>query len=184
MNKVNAPGTFITVLSSFGMFVAPLAGINAVDFWLVRRQQWRVPDFYRGKGESIYWFTAGLNWRAFAAWTLAVWPSFRKSGGGPPVVTACANYSQAGFIASTGAVKVSTGWDRCFSVTWLIGFCGAAVLYYVICHLAPPPGKPYETVLMENSMGDHLSGVSVPALEDKRPEPNIKSLGGAKSSGA
>lgn len=50
-----------------------------MDFWLVRRKQWRVPDFYRGKGESIYWFTAGLNWRAFTAWSLAVWPSFRKS---------------------------------------------------------------------------------------------------------
>jgi len=49
-----------------------------VDFWLVRRKHWRVPDFYRGRGESIYWFTAGLNWRAFAAWTLAVWPSFRE----------------------------------------------------------------------------------------------------------
>ena len=28
---VNAPGTFITVLSSFGMFVSPLAGINTID---------------------------------------------------------------------------------------------------------------------------------------------------------
>jgi hypothetical protein len=50
-----------------------------VDFWLVRHKHWRVPDFYRGKGESIYWFTGGFNWRAFAAWTLAVWPSFRES---------------------------------------------------------------------------------------------------------
>jgi NCS1 family nucleobase:cation symporter-1 len=38
---VNSPGTFITVLSSFGMFVSPLAGINAVDFWIVRRMRWR-----------------------------------------------------------------------------------------------------------------------------------------------
>jgi len=28
---VTSPGTFITVLSSFGLFVSPLAGINAVD---------------------------------------------------------------------------------------------------------------------------------------------------------
>lgn len=28
---VNAPGTFVTVLSAFGMFNSPLAGINAVD---------------------------------------------------------------------------------------------------------------------------------------------------------
>lgn len=28
---VNSPGNFITVLNSFGMFISPLAGINAVD---------------------------------------------------------------------------------------------------------------------------------------------------------
>lgn len=28
---VNSPGTFITVLNSFGMFISPLAAINAVD---------------------------------------------------------------------------------------------------------------------------------------------------------
>lgn len=60
------------------MFVAPLAGINAVDFWVIRRLRWSVPDFYIGNKNSIYWYTAGLNWRAFLAWTLVVWPSFRK----------------------------------------------------------------------------------------------------------
>lgn len=76
---VNTPGTFITVLSAFGMFVSPLAGINSVDFWLVRRLRWNVPDLYIGDASSIYWYTAGLNWRAFAAWTLSIWPSIRKS---------------------------------------------------------------------------------------------------------
>jgi NCS1 family nucleobase:cation symporter-1 len=28
---VNSPGNFITVLNSFGMFISPLAGINAID---------------------------------------------------------------------------------------------------------------------------------------------------------
>lgn len=31
---VNAPGTFITVLNSFGMFISPLAAINAVDLYV------------------------------------------------------------------------------------------------------------------------------------------------------
>jgi nucleobase:cation symporter-1, NCS1 family len=60
------------------MFVSPLAGINAIDFWVVRRLHSSVPDFYVGNLSSIYWFTTGLNWRAFLAWTLAVWPSFRE----------------------------------------------------------------------------------------------------------
>lgn len=76
---VNQAGLFISVLNSFGMFVSPLAGINAVDFWLVRKLKWKVPDLYKGKEDNIYWYTAGLNWRAFAAWTVTIWASFRKS---------------------------------------------------------------------------------------------------------
>jgi NCS1 family nucleobase:cation symporter-1 len=91
---VNSPSNFITVLNSFGMFISPLAGINVVDLqvklpssimriltlrsWLVRKRNWKVPDLYVGNSEGIYWYTAGLNWRAFFAWTMGVWPSFRK----------------------------------------------------------------------------------------------------------
>jgi NCS1 family nucleobase:cation symporter-1 len=160
-----------------------------VDFWIVRRKHWRVPDFYRGKGESIYWFTGGLNWRAFVAWGLAVWPSFRESIlllSSMQIACHLADFSpQAGFIAATGAITVSTAWERCFSVTWVIGFLGAAAMYYAICLVAPPPGGPFETVLMGESTSDHISGISVPIEEEqttpeqKRPEASIKSFGGA-----
>jgi len=79
---------------------------------------------------------------------------------------------------------VSTAWDRCFSVTWVIGFFGAAAVYYAICLVSPPPGGPFETVLMGESTSDHISGISVTveeqtAQEHKRPEPSVKSFGGA-----
>ena len=95
-----------------------------------------------------------------------------------------ANHTLAGFIAATGAIEVSTNWERCFSVTWIIGFCGGATVYYAICLLSPPPGKPYETVPYEivivgDSTSDQLSATSVPTQEQKRPEPGIKGLGDA-----
>ncbi|KAK3635714.1 hypothetical protein LTR56_014590 [Elasticomyces elasticus] len=162
---VNAPGTFITVLSSFGMFVSPLAGINAIDFWVVRRLRWSVPDFYIGNSESIYWFTAGLNWRAFFAWTLAVWPSF------------------PGFIAATGAIEVSVGWERCFSVTWVIGFCGGAAVYYIVCLISPPPGSPYTIKYYDNDAMGVLDGVKDRNDNDeKHPTASIKSAGASGSS--
>ena len=52
-------------------------------------------------------------------------------------------------------------------------------MYYAICFMAPPPGGPFETVLFGESTSDHLSGISVPTEEQKRPEPSIKSFGGA-----
>lgn len=156
-------------------FVAPLAGINAVDFWLVRQRKWRVPDFYKGNGESIYWFTAGLNWRAFTAWSMAVWPSFRKLFILYPALSH-AHANTAGFIAATGAIEVSMGWERCFSVTWIIGFCGAATVYYGICLVSPPPGKPYEMVYMNDDASS--DGPDYAIDEEKRPSASVSSTPG------
>jgi nucleobase:cation symporter-1, NCS1 family len=131
---VNQASTFITVLNSFGMFVAPLAGINVVDFWLVRRNRWRVPDLYIGDSRSIYWYTGGWNWRAMATWCLTIWPSF------------------PGFISGTAGTKVSIHWVRTFQVSWVVGFMGGGLVYFIICLLAPPPGKPYEDVGLIETM--------------------------------
>ena len=51
---------------------SPFAGHNRVDFWFVRPLRWYVPDLYKKVSESIYWYTAGLNWRAFFAWTISI----------------------------------------------------------------------------------------------------------------
>ncbi|KAI5814656.1 permease for cytosine/purines, uracil, thiamine, allantoin-domain-containing protein [Pyronema omphalodes] len=75
---VYSPGTFITVLSSFGLFTAPAAGPLIVDFWIVRRKRWNVPHLFVGNEEGTYWYWRGVNWRAFAAWTVATIPSLRK----------------------------------------------------------------------------------------------------------
>ena len=100
---VNSPTTFVTVLNSFGLFVAPLAGINVVDFWIIRRLKWNVPHLYIGDSKGIYWYTAGLNWRAFFCWIMSVWPSL------------------PGFAAAVSGQSIAVGWTRAFQVTWFIG---------------------------------------------------------------
>ncbi|KAH8678271.1 permease for cytosine/purines, uracil, thiamine, allantoin-domain-containing protein [Xylariales sp. PMI_506] len=139
---VNQAGLFISVLNSFGMFVAPLAGINAVDFWAVRRLRWKVPDLYKGDSGSIYWYTYGVNFRAICSWALVVWPSF------------------PGFLVAMGGVKgLDVAWTRLFQVTWITGFCGGALVYFLICLVFPPPGKPYALEYLEGP--DVLEGFPV-----------------------
>ena len=65
--------TFITVLSSFGVFMSPAAAILVVDFWPVRKQKWNIPELYIPGG--IYWFKYGFNWRAYAAYLCGMWPA-------------------------------------------------------------------------------------------------------------
>ncbi|KAI1323632.1 permease for cytosine/purines, uracil, thiamine, allantoin-domain-containing protein [Xylariaceae sp. FL0255] len=77
-NYVNSTSSFTTILSSFGLFLSPLIGIYVVDYNIVRRGNWKVPDLYIGNSDSIYWYAGGFNWRAFATWILIVGPSLRK----------------------------------------------------------------------------------------------------------
>lgn len=163
---VNLPGTFITVLNSFGMFISPLAAINAVDFWIIRRRNWKVPDLYVGNSSSIYWFTWGLHWRAFLAWTLGIWPSF------------------PGFVVAIGGAKLAPGWLKCFQAAWFIGFLGGGLVYLVACLVSPPPGKPYVREAFGNEGHEVINGVSDSSSETPHDveksvvNPSLKSMHG------
>jgi NCS1 family nucleobase:cation symporter-1 len=70
---VNTATTFLTVLSGYGVFLAPMTGLMAAHYLLVCRQKVNVADLYTGDRASIYWYTAGINWRApVAVRTLAL----------------------------------------------------------------------------------------------------------------
>lgn len=77
--------TFLTVLSAFGVFWAPMTGVMIADFWIVRKQKPIMPDLYREGG--IYWYSWGFNWRAFAAFFIGITPSI------PGLVATCGGYS-------------------------------------------------------------------------------------------
>ncbi len=57
-----------SVLSSWSVFLAPMAAILVADYFLVRHQELHVADLHVGNSSSAYWYTAGFNWRAILAW--------------------------------------------------------------------------------------------------------------------
>ncbi|KAH8674590.1 permease for cytosine/purines, uracil, thiamine, allantoin-domain-containing protein [Tricladium varicosporioides] len=102
-NFVNSPGTFVTVLSSFGLFVSPLIGIYMADFWVVRGCNWRVPDLYIGDNRSVYWYTGGWHWRGFVGWLGIIWMSL------------------PGFVTTVRGTKIALAWTRIFQITFFVG---------------------------------------------------------------
>lgn len=112
--------TFITVLSSFGVFMSPAAAILVVDFWLVRKCKWVIPDLYRENG--IYWFWHGLNWRAYAAYFLGmIW-------------------ALPGFIQAVGGPQVAAWWYHLYQISFFFGYAVSGGLYYVANVVFPPAG--------------------------------------------
>ncbi|KAJ5755857.1 hypothetical protein N7533_005400 [Penicillium manginii] len=69
---------FLSVLSGFGVFMAPATGIMLADYHIVRKHKLKIGDLYSGDSSSIYWFDDGVNWRAFVAFLAGMWPLIRK----------------------------------------------------------------------------------------------------------
>ena len=70
---VNRPSTFIYVISSFSIFLAPIMGVMVVDFYLVRKMRLKLSELYKPHGD--FWYSGGVNWRAFPAWIVGWAPT-------------------------------------------------------------------------------------------------------------
>ncbi|KAF8847466.1 hypothetical protein BDZ45DRAFT_665779 [Acephala macrosclerotiorum] len=68
---INKAATFITVLSSFAVFLAPMVGVMCTDFLILRKQKIQLSNLYRTHDTS-YWYFHEVNWRVIPAW-LAGW---------------------------------------------------------------------------------------------------------------
>jgi NCS1 family nucleobase:cation symporter-1 len=112
--------TFITVLSSFGVFMSPAAAILIVDFWLIRKTKWVIPELYKPGG--IYWFTGGLNWRAFVAYFLGMWPAL------------------PGLVNVVSGLEVAVTWRRFYQSSFFFGYFVSGGLFLLFGTLFPPLG--------------------------------------------
>lgn len=120
-----------------------------ISSWIIRKRNWKIPDLYVGNSSGIYWYTMGMNWRAFLAWTMGIWPSFRESSnfGSDLLLT---GYIAGFIIATGGATMKNPAWLRLFQTAWFVGFLGSSVVYFAVAMISPPPGHPYGSELFGN----------------------------------
>lgn len=68
--------TFLSVIGSFAVFIAPMTAILVCDYWVIRQRKIKIPDLY--KSDGIFWFNFGLNWKAFLVFFVCIAPSIRE----------------------------------------------------------------------------------------------------------
>jgi hypothetical protein len=113
--------TFLAFMGGYAVFLAPMAGIIASDYWLVKRQHIDVPALYDPNGRYRY-NKLGINPRAFAAFFIAVGPLL------PGLA-----YS----INPTGT-HISAGTKHLYSFDWLFGFVVSIVVYTSTSYIWKP----------------------------------------------
>ncbi|PVI04111.1 hypothetical protein DM02DRAFT_586615 [Periconia macrospinosa] len=108
--------TFLRFLGGFSIFLAPLVGIYITDYFVVRKGNLWAQELYRAERGAAYWYTWGVSWRNVVSYTITV------------VVLI------PGFAAQFGH-EVGIGWERLYSVGWVVGCAISSVMYFGLAML-------------------------------------------------
>lgn len=134
---VNTATTFLTVLSGYGVFLAPMTGIMAAHYVVVARSKLNVDDLYIGDSRSVYWFSKGINWRAPIAWAVGVLPCL------------------PGFIAAVNlSITVADGAVELYYMNYLYGFLSSTLVYSLL-HWALPD-KKFDAFIKDSASAGEL----------------------------
>ncbi|RDW82878.1 NCS1 nucleoside transporter family protein-2 [Coleophoma crateriformis] len=151
---VSTSTTFLSVLSSYSVFLGPTVGMMISSYFVVNRCKINVDDLFLGNSQSTYWFTYGVDWRAIIAWIFGVFPSF------------------PGFLASVSpGIRVTVGWTHLYDLCFISGSCIAAFVYILLHYIFPAPklqaflknsASPKELMVKyQDSWDSHLSSTVV-----------------------
>ncbi|EYE96758.1 nucleobase cation symporter-1 family protein [Aspergillus ruber CBS 135680] len=119
---VNTATTFLSVLSSYSVFLGPMIGIMIASYLVVHRRRIKVEDLFpmQSPRDSIYWYSYGVNWRAAIAWICGTTPSL------------------PGFIASVNtSFTVPVGLTHLYYICFLTGFTISAAVYCILHYVFP-----------------------------------------------
>ncbi|KAK7936046.1 hypothetical protein PG985_001541 [Apiospora marii] len=116
----NTSTTFLTVLSSYSVFLGPMVGMMVSSYLVVNRRKIKVNDLYVGGSRGIYWYTAGVNWRSIVAFFIGCAPLL------------------PGFISAVNPhVVVPTGATNLYDLSFVYGFVASGFVYFLLHTIFP-----------------------------------------------
>lgn len=114
---------FSSYLGAFSVLLSCIAGPMIADYWLIRRGHMNVAHLYSLDKHGWYWYTFGINWRAYAGYFVGF------------------AMNAPGFINTVNPkISVPVGLLHVFDLAWFTGTGASALVYVVCCYLFPPPG--------------------------------------------
>ncbi|KAF1989082.1 uridine permease-like protein Fui1 [Aulographum hederae CBS 113979] len=116
---ISSATTFLEFMGGYAVFLAPIAGIIAADYWLVKQRMIDVPALYDPHGRYRYWY--GINWQAMLAFFLAVGP----------------NLPGLAYSINPAGTHISQGAKNLYTFDWLYGFVTSIFVYTVLHKLLP-----------------------------------------------
>ncbi|GAA6000183.1 uncharacterized protein JCM10292_004024 [Rhodotorula paludigena] len=113
---------FITFLSGYGYWLAPIAGILFADYWLISKGNIDISQIYTSNPLGRYWYARGWNWRAVVTTILSLLPCLP-------------GFAQQ--IASGPLPGLSKIGTNLFYVSFVLTYTLAITLYLSLSYLFP-----------------------------------------------
>lgn len=147
---LESAGSFLNFMSAYAVFLGPIAGIMAFDFWVVKRRKYDSLALYHPDGIYRYSF-GGVNWRAIVAFICGVVPSI------------------PGLINSVNSrIDVGVGVHP-YQFGWLLGFVGTSLVYLVLSYIFPATETLIERAVLPDEIYDGRAAV----VEGVEPESQL-----------
>lgn len=144
-NILNSATSFLRFLGGYSIFLGPFVGIFLTDYLVVRNGNVRVPDLYDPAG--VYWYRAGVSWRAVVAYLVAVVL---------PI---------PGFSASFGC-SVSAGAVHLYEIGWLLTCVVSSVVYWALCRFCGAFALDERRLGFEALAGEQSEAIEGPYVQD------------------
>ncbi|KAK2803571.1 hypothetical protein FQN51_003333 [Onygenales sp. PD_10] len=144
---LESAGSFLNFMSAYAVFLGPIAGIMLFDFWVIKARKYDSLALYQPGG--IYWYNAGINWRAIIAFIVGVTPSL------------------PGLINSVNkSIDPGVGVHP-YQIGWFLGIVGTSVVYLALSYIFPANETQIERAVLPDEVYDSQEAVDgVPIGED------------------
>jgi len=133
-NLLKSSNSFTSYLSAYSVFLSSIAGVMITEYYVIRKGHYKVTDLYSTTRDSWYWYTWGINFRAYAAYIAGIM------------------INVVGFAGATGQT-VPTAATRIYELSFFTGFGTSAIVYYVLNRIFPVPGAA--TDFMETDVSNY-----------------------------
>ncbi|RPD56001.1 NCS1 nucleoside transporter family [Lentinus tigrinus ALCF2SS1-6] len=120
-NLLKSSNSFTSYLSAYSVFLSSIAGVMITDYYVIHKGHYSVKDLYRARRDGWYWYTYGINFRAYAAYISGIL------------------INVVGFAGATGR-DVPLAATRIYEMSFFTGFGVSALIYYSLNLLFPVRG--------------------------------------------
>ncbi|KAI0450433.1 permease for cytosine/purines, uracil, thiamine, allantoin-domain-containing protein [Xylaria acuta] len=118
---LSSSNNFMTYLSAYSVFLSSIAGVMVSDYYFVRRGYLGVKELYDARRGGPYYFTFGVNWRAYAGYISGIL------------------INVVGFAGAVNGGNVPIGATYIYNLNFFAGFIVSAAIYWICCKYFPVP---------------------------------------------